>query len=179
MAEGRGVKGEGRKMMSGTDGHPQSNNDFTLERDDYGRLVLTYADGRRTVGVELARAFPISASEGFVSICDADGHELLYIEDTTALPAEVRRTLEQELSQRAFVPVVERIERVLAETDPSEWQIVTDRGPTTFLMGDSDNDVRRLAPHRILLVDTHGIRYLIADTRRLDATSRRILDRYL
>ena len=46
-------------------------------------------------------------------------------------------------------------------------------------MEDSDNDVRRLGPNRILLVDTHGIRYLIPDTRRLDAVSRRILDRYL
>ena len=58
-------------------------------------------------------------------------------------------------------------------------EVVTNRGPTTFLMEDSDNDVRRLGPNRILLVDIHGIRYLIADTRRLDAASRRILDRYL
>jgi hypothetical protein len=165
--------------MSRTEGHPRSNHDFTLERDDYGRLVLTYGDGRRVVGVEPTRAFPISASEGFVSICDAEGRELSYIEDVAVLPVAVRRTLEQELSQREFVPVVERIEQVSADTDPSEWRIVTDRGPTTFLMEDSDNDVRRLGPDRILLVDTHGIRYLVPDTRRLDASSRRILDRYL
>ena len=74
---------------------------------------------------------------------------------------------------------MERIEWVQAEVDPSQWSIVTDRGPTTFLMEDSDNDVRRLGPYRILLVDTHGVRYLISDTRKLDGTSRRILDRYL
>ena len=72
-----------------------------------------------------------------------------------------------------------RIKRVLADSDPSEWRIVTDRGPTTFLMEDSDNDVRRLGANRILLVDTHGIRYLIPDASRLDAASRRILERYL
>jgi hypothetical protein len=56
---------------------------------------------------------------------------------------------------------------------------MTDRGPTTFLMDDSDMDVRRLGPYRVLLVDTHGIHYMIPDVRQLDSGSRRILDRYL
>ncbi len=153
--------------------------DFTLERDAWGQLVLIYADGRRVPGVESARAFPISAPEGLLSICDPQGRELLCVEDVTALRPEVRQILEEELAQREFVPVVVRIQRVSAETDPAQWQVVTDRGPTEFLMEDSDNDVRRLGPNRILLVDSHGIRYLIPDTRQLDAASRRILDRYL
>jgi hypothetical protein len=153
--------------------------DFTLEYDAWGQLVLTCTDGRRFVGVETARAFPISGPNGFIAICDAEGHELSCVEDPSSLRPEVRRVLEEELSRREFVPVVQRIQRVLADHDPSEWRIVTDRGPTTFLMEDSDNDVRRLGVNRILLVDTHGIRYLIPDTRRLDAASRRILERYL
>jgi hypothetical protein len=153
--------------------------DFTLEHDAWGRLVLGCSDGRRYVGVEPARAFPISGPEGFVSICDAEGHELTCIEDLGSLRPEVREILEGELARREFVPTVRRIHRVVADHDPSEWQIETDRGPTTFLMEDSDNDVRRLGVYRILLVDTHGIRYLIPDTRELDAASRRILERYL
>ncbi|MEN6407296.1 MAG: DUF1854 domain-containing protein [Thermoguttaceae bacterium] len=152
---------------------------FALERDVWGQLILTLPDGRRLEGVEVARAFPISAPEAFVSIVDAEGHETLCIEDPSVLPAELWKTLLEELNRREFVPYVEQILSVSAEADPSQWHIVTDRGTTTFLMEDSDNDVRRLGPNQILLVDTHGIRYLIADTRRLDATSRRILDRYL
>jgi hypothetical protein len=153
--------------------------DFTLQRDAWGRLVLTMADGRRIVGVEVARAFPISAPAQYVSIADPDGHELMCIENPDSLPAPVLQALNEELAQREFVPIVLRIKQVFADSDPSEWQIVTDRGPTDFLMEDSDNDVRRLGPSRILLVDTHGIRYLIPDTRQLDSSSRRILDRYL
>jgi hypothetical protein len=153
--------------------------DFTLEYDALGQLVLVCADGRRFVGIEPVRAFPISGAEGFLSICDAEGHELTCIEEPGTLPPDVRRILEEELGRREFVPVVTRIKRVFAENDPSEWQIVTDRGPTTFLMEDSDNDVRRLGANRILLVDTHGIRYLIPDVRRLEGASRRILERYL
>jgi len=88
--------------------------------------------------------FPFSAPGEFVSICDAEGHEVLCIEDPSALPPAVLETLDEELARWEFVPVVVRIKEVFAETDPSEWRIVTDRGPTTFLMEDSDNDVRRL-----------------------------------
>lgn len=153
--------------------------DFTLQRDVWGQLVLTLADGRRLVGVEVARAFPISAPAEYVSICDAEGHEVMCIEDPSALPPAVLAILDEELARREFLPIVLRIEEVFADTDPSQWRIVTDRGPTTFWMEDSDNDVRRLGPNRILLVDSHDIRYLIADTRRLDGVSRRILGRYL
>jgi hypothetical protein len=153
--------------------------DYSLERDAWGRLVLVYSDGSRFIGVEATRAFPISSPKEYVCICDADGHEQLCIENPSELPADVKAVLDDELSRREFVPIVERILNVHAESDPSQWQIVTDRGPTEFLMEDSDDDVRRLGPNRILLVDTHGIRYLIPDTQALDATSRRILDRYL
>ena len=153
--------------------------DFTLEHDAWQQLVLVWKDGRRVPGVEPVRAFPISAPEGLLSICDADGQVLIRVDDFRELPAEVRSMLEEELSRREFVPVVSRIDRVIGERDPSQWRVVTDRGTTTFLMEDSDNDVRRLGPYRILLVDTHGIRYLIPDSRQLDAASRRILDRYL
>jgi hypothetical protein len=152
---------------------------FTLERDVWGQLVLTCADGRRVEGVEVARAFPISAPETFISICDAEGHEVMCIEKPDELPAGVREVIDRELARREFVPIVVRIVEVFAQTDPSEWLIVTDRGPTTFLMDDSDVDVRQLGADRVLLVDTHGIHYVIPDVRRLDGVSRRILDRYL
>ena len=158
---------------------PNIHGDFTLQRDAWGQLTLLLPDGRRRTGVEVSRAFPISAPGEYVSICDAEGHEVFCIEDPSMLPPTVLKTLDEELTRREFVPVVVRIEQVLADVEPSQWCIVTDRGPTTFLMEDSDNDVRRLGPSRILLVDTHGIRYLIPDTRRLDGASRRILDRYL
>ena len=153
--------------------------DFSFERDAWGQLVLTCADGRRLAGVEVVRAFPISAPGESVSICDADGHELLCIDDLSALPPRLQEAIERELSDREFTPIVVRIESVQADADPSQWRVLTNRGPTTFLMEDSDNDVRRLGPNRILLVDVHGIRYLILDAGRLDAASRRILDRYL
>lgn len=151
---------------------------FTLQHDAWGRLVLIDAEGTRFVGVEAVRTFPMSDPDHFISLCDAEGREIYWIADMAQLPAEVRRGLEEELRRREFVPIVERIVRVSGDTEPSHWEVNTDRGRAKFLLK-SEEDVRRIGPFRTLLVDEHGIRYLIPDTRSLDAGSRRILDRYL
>ena len=79
--------------------------------------------------------------------------------------------------RREFVPVVRRILSVSA-VEPSEWRVETDRGPTRFLLN-SEDDVCPLDDHRALVTDANGIRYLIPDLRQLDATSRRLLERFL
>ncbi|HEY2893827.1 MAG TPA: DUF1854 domain-containing protein, partial [Pirellulales bacterium] len=71
-----------------------------------------------------------------------------------------------------------RILRVPVDAEPTQWEVETDRGPTRFVLNSND-DVRRLGPHRALVIDSHGIRYLIDDVRQLDHLSRRIIERYL
>jgi hypothetical protein len=151
---------------------------FALSTDAWGRLVLTDAAGRQHVGVEPVRAFPVSAPAHGVSVCDADGREVLWIDRLDGLPPALSRLLEEELARREFVPVLRRIVGISAPSEPSEWEVETDRGPTRFLLNNED-DVHRLDGHRAMIKDVHGIRYLIPDTRALDAASRRLLERYL
>ena len=54
----------------------------------------------------------------------------------------------------------------------------TDRGPTRFTL-ESEDDVRRLGAHRVLITDAKRLRYHVPDTRALDPASRRVLERYL
>jgi hypothetical protein len=56
--------------------------------------------------------------------------------------------------------------------------VETDRGPTQFVL-ESDGDVRRLSRNRAFIFDSHGTRYQVEDVRKLDARSRRYLERYL
>jgi hypothetical protein len=86
--------------------------------------------------------------------------------------------LDEELARREFMPVIERVMQVSSATDPSRWKVETDRGPTEFLLK-SEDDVRRVGPRGAILLDAAGMRYLVPDTRRLDAASRRVLERYL
>ena len=151
---------------------------FGLSHDSWGRLVLIDSSGRRHSGVEPVRAFPIADPLHWISICDAEGRELVLVEDLAKIPQPVRQVLEDELARREFVPHVRRIVKVSTDVEPSEWDVETDRGPTRFLLNSSD-DVRRLSPTSALLIDVHGTRYLIEDTGLLDAHSRRVLELYL
>ena len=67
---------------------------------------------------------------------------------------------------------------VSSRSEPSQWEIDTDRGRTHLVLKNSE-DVRRLGERRAVIRDDQGIRYLIPDWTRLDAYSRRILERYL
>jgi hypothetical protein len=94
------------------------------------------------------------------------------------LPAAVQTVLEEDLARREFVPHIRRVLKVTTDADPSEWRVETDRGPTRFLLNSND-DIRRLSATSALLIDVHGTRYLIEDTRQLDSASRRFLERFL
>jgi len=157
---------------------PPATSSIQIHRDESKRLVLTTADGKQHAGVEPVRAFPLSDPERWIGLVDSHGHELVTIDDLAKLPAEARQHILAELADREFLPQIERVVRVLDAKEPEIWEVVTDRGPVQFLLGDSD-DIRRLGPHRAILLDVHGGRYYIADSQRLDAHSQQILARYL
>jgi len=160
-------------MQSGTTGELN----FGLHFDAFERLVLVDATGRRHSPVEAIRAFPLTDPDRWISICDAQGREIAMVDDPAALDERVRTVLEEELQRRVFMPRIERIVRVTG-TDPTQWDVQTDRGPSVFLMK-SDDEIRRFGPHKAMLIDAHGARYVIEDLRALDHGSRRILERYL
>lgn len=150
---------------------------FGLRHDGWGRLVLALG-GEEHVGVDVSRAFPITAPRRMISVCSAEGRELLWIDDLDALPADLRGVLEEELKRREFVPVVRRILSISAVVEPSDWEVETDRGVTRFLLT-SEEDVYPLSGGRAMVTDSNGVRYLIDDLAVLDAHSRRLLERYL
>jgi Domain of unknown function (DUF1854) len=151
---------------------------FTLLQDAHGRQVFTDADGGRHIGVEAIRAFPISAPRHGISLVNAAGRELLWIENLDDLPAEQRSALEEALTQRDFMPILHRVLRISSPTEPSEWEVETDRGRTRFVLNSGD-DVHCLDGSRAMVKDVQGLRYLILDLRKLDSASRRLLERYL
>ncbi|AGA29129.1 cyanophycin metabolism-associated DUF1854 family protein [Singulisphaera acidiphila] len=151
---------------------------FGLSQDAWGRLVLIDADGKRHVGVEPVRAFPITDPGLWVSLCDPNGREILCIESLDDLSPSIRQILEGELALREFTPVIKRILRLSGEISPSDWDVETDRGATRFTL-DTEDDVRRISAHRVLITDSQKLRYQVPDVRLLDLSSRRILERFL
>jgi hypothetical protein len=82
--------------------------------------------------------------------------------------------LAQALAASELLPRVEHIAAVREEATRSLWQVVTDRGPRSFVVEQEDH-IRRLPDGRHLITDEHGMRYLVPPLEELDAKSRRLL----
>jgi hypothetical protein len=152
--------------------------DFALQRDVFGRLVLTAADGTVHQGVIPVRAFPLGAPDYGIALVGHHGQELAWIEHLSALPAALRQLIEFELNDREFMPEIKRIVRVSTYSTPSEWEVETSRGDTVFTLK-AEEDIRRIPGSSLLIADSHGVHFLIRDSQALDKVSRKILDRFL
>ena len=155
-----------------------ANANFQLERDNYGRLVLTAENGERHEGVTPVRAFPIAAPDEGISLVNFEGHEVGWAERIADLPDGVRGLIEEELASREFVPEIERIASVSSFACPSIWQVRTNRGAAELTLK-GEEDIRRLSRTRLLIADSHGIQFLVRDLNELDRHSRKLLDRFL
>lgn len=151
---------------------------FQIERNAFGRLVLTLADGTVHEGVVPVRAFPLAAPEEGLSLVSGEGRELAWVPHLDALDPAARTLIEQELAGREFAPTVLRIEAVSSFSTPSTWSVVTDRGPTRFVLK-GEEDIRRLAEGALLMASAEGINFRIADRWGLDRRSRGLLERFL
>lgn len=155
---------------------------FTLARNPFGKLVFIGADGVAHEGVTPVRAFALTAPNEGISLLSAEGKELAWIDRLADLPDAPRALIEDELAQREFIPVIQRIVSVGSFATPSTWQVETDRGETELILK-SEDDIRRLRgtpyPNGLLIADSNGIHYLIPDRNALDAQSRKFLKRFL
>jgi hypothetical protein len=152
---------------------------FELERNAFGRLELTTADGQRFEGVVPVRAFPIQSPEQGISLVDADGHEVAWIDDLNEVPQLKQALIREALQSREFMPEIQDIVNVTSFSTPCTWHVHTDRGETFFVLR-GEEDIRRIGSDNALLIaDSHGIYFFIRDMTKLGKISRKILDRFL
>jgi hypothetical protein len=153
--------------------------DFALERDAFGKLILTTFSGQRCVGVLPVRAFPIQSPDDGISIVTAEGEELAWIDKLSDVAEPFQTLIREELATREFMPVISEIVGVTSFSTPCTWKVTTDRGVTEFVLR-GDEDIRRIGTDGCLLIaDAHGIQYLVKDQFALNTHSKKILDRFL
>ena len=139
--------------------------------------AIDSADGHFD-GLVPIRLFPLTDPDRWIVLVDRQGREVTMIADPTDLDKASSDLLNEELKTREFVPHIERILWVSGNSEPCQWRVATDRGVTEFVLND-EKDIRRLGPHGVLVIDAHGIRYLIPDDRQMDRYSRRVIEWYV
>ena len=121
----------------------------------------------------VARAFPRSNPDHFVSLMDEVGHEIGIIENPKELDSASRKVLEAELKAIYFVPTIRAIRSVVSKGTGSEWTVDTDDGEYTFRILGRDA-LKGDEPPTLEIADEHGKRYKIDNYWELDAQSRDI-----
>lgn len=152
---------------------------WLLERDAFGKLVLTDASGYQHVGVVPVRAFPIQSPEVGISLVNLDGEEVVWIDALAAVQEPAQGLIRAALAAREFMPSIVCIVSVSSFSTPCTWMVETDRGNTEFVLR-GDEDIRRIGTgHALLIADVHGIQYFVPDQFALDTHSKKILDRFM
>ncbi|MDX1563246.1 MAG: DUF1854 domain-containing protein [Gammaproteobacteria bacterium] len=144
-----------------------------LERRQDGQLWVTL-DGR-ACPVQIARCFPWSARNRFISLRDDDRDEVLLVEDPATLDGPSRAALEEALIEADFVLDVLRINAIDEEIEIRCWDVETGQGQRSFQT--KRDDWPRIVPGGgVLIRDVAGDLYFIRRPQALDAHSRALLE---
>ena len=160
-----GVPMNGRYLEAG---------EVKLRRDAFDRLRLKLGPDETHEGVKVARAFPTSARDSYISLQTDEGKEIGMLESLSGLEEQSRRVLTDVLSLLYPVPTIEVIRSVQSQHGTTTWVVRTDHGETTILVKDR-GDIRRLGGGRVLFSDVNGMKYEIPDYHRLDDRGQALL----
>ena len=174
MTDSATIDDGGRDSLDAGPG-PESVRVERVERNADGQLVVHVA-GRDEpiVDAKVARYFPWSLPEAFLSLLDSDGREVVMLETLDGLDAETRDLIEAELQEKVFDPKILRVLSYKREFGISSITAETDRGEVTFQFRGRD-DVRILSATRALFRDVDGNTYELPDLTQLDPASQRHL----
>lgn len=151
---------------------------FSLNIDAWGVWHFRDSSGDLHDRVVVVRAFPIGAPHQCISILNSEGRELLWLDDLATLSQEQKDSVLQAVTQREFMPEIEKLNAVSSFVAPCTWFVKTNRGDAEFLLK-GEEDIRRLSSQTLIVVDAHGVQFLIRELPSMDRHSRKLLDRFL
>jgi hypothetical protein len=149
-----------------------------VERNAAGQIVAHVA-GRSepVVDVRIARCFPWSVPETYISIRNKDGKEIALLKTLGELDETSRAVVEEELRDKVFNPKIRRIKDYRDEFGVTSITAETDRGEVIFQIRSRD-DIRQFSATRALFGDADGNVYELVDLNALDPASRKHILHY-
>lgn len=143
-------------------------------------LVLTdmQYDGCVAEALSPRRLFPTSDLEHYISLLDADGHEVAILRDLAALDKDSAAVIRACLAEYYIIPEITAVLSIEEKGGKDHWTVMTDHGKCTFQIRSRVNDIKSLDNGRILFRDGSDNRYEVRDWRVLDKHSRHLLNAY-
>jgi hypothetical protein len=158
-----------------------SEKNFTITRRKDHRLVHTASgeDGKPVeTPVQAGSCFPWTMPDRYVFLKDDKHKEVVLLDDLSPLTDDERKLVLEEISQKNFVPKIEKISSIRRELDLFHWIVHTAAGDRSF-MTNRHEAPRSLTGGRVLIRDISGDLYLVEDYKKLDPKSLKMLWMYL
>ena len=143
-----------------------------------GRLAV-HLEGREEPieDARVARCFPWSLPEAYVSVRNSDGKEIALLRSLDELDSSGRKLIEEELRDKIFNPKILKVVEYKHEFGVTSIKVETDRGVVAFQIRSRD-EVRVLSPVRALFRDVDGNTYELTDLSALDPVSQKYFQDY-
>ena len=147
----------------------------SITRNGTGQLIVRIAGRDEPIlDARIARCFPWSVPEAYVSIRNKEGKEVVLLRTLDDLDEASRAIVRQELHDKVFNPKIVQIVEHKSEFGITSITARTDRGQVTFQIRTRD-DVRILSAVRLLFRDADGNTYEVSDMTALDPASQKFL----
>jgi ATP-binding cassette subfamily B protein len=148
-----------------------------------GSLEATMPDGTVHRSVFVARCFPASRPDDFISLraWDRDGNEreVGIIRDLDRWSERQRTLLRKALARRYYLRKIKRIDDIKLEFGHLIFDVKIDQAPTRFTMRWNHTQAQEFGERGKVLLDVEDNRFLIPDVNDLPPRERDLLQRYV
>ncbi len=138
-------------------------------------VSVTFAHGATIDALEPRRLFPVNLESSYITLLDKDGKEAAVIRNLSDLDAESREAVQFGLDDYYLVPSIVRITGRTVKYGRIHLCVETDRGAKEFDIKNRNTDIRVYDDGRVRIRDADDNRYVIADYKKLDKRSQRLL----
>jgi hypothetical protein len=150
---------------------------------NHGAMHVTVAGERIYGGVYAVYAFPVRHPSRYISLrhitSKGDDIEVGIIRDLEEWPPADRRLVEEALKRHYFVHTITSIEAVSWKFGFVSLDVLTDKGPVSFLMRWQHDRALDYGKSGKVLLDVDENRYLIPDVQALPPKQREDFLRYI
>ena len=131
------------------------------------------------VGGLIRRVFPLSEPESFLSLLDAEDHEVAILRSTNGLDKDSKAIIALELDRLYFTPKILKLEKL--EQDAGMWRfdVDTQRGKISFFVRNWRDSAHEIANGRWQIHSVDGQRFEIEQVDALDTRSQIFLEQLL
>lgn len=150
-----------------------------ISRSDLYLVTLTLTDGTTYENLEPRRLFPLTNTEMYVSLLDAEEHEVALVRDLAELDETSAAVLRACFLDYYRIPRITRLIASVEESGVINWEVETNFGHAKFRIANRFESIKPFGKGHVLVRDTNDNRYLIDDVSALDVHSRYLLFPYL